>query len=165
MMFRFLFGAFIILLGLGFLFDVNLLRFLIPLFLIIIGIRIITGNNRNWDMSKRSESKDDSFKRVAIFSPINERVSSDNFQRAEAVAVFGGGEIDLSQAKTKAKQVNLELVAVFGGLKVIVPKNWKVSSEGIGIIGGFSNNTKGDGAVVNVKLEGVAIFGGVEVVN
>lgn len=42
MMFRIIFGAFIILLGLGFLFDINFLRFLIPIALILIGIRIIS---------------------------------------------------------------------------------------------------------------------------
>lgn len=164
MMFRFIFGAFIILLGLGFLFDTNLIRFLLPLILIIIGLRIISGNNRNWDISKKSESKDDKFSRVAIFSPINEKITAENFQKAEAVAVFGGGEIDLSQSRTKAKNIELELVAVFGGIKVIVPTTWKINSEGVGILGGFTNNTKGNGSV-NVKLQGVSIFGGVEVVN
>lgn len=82
MMFRIIFGAFIILLGLGFLFDINFLRFLIPIALILIGIRIISGNNRSWDPSKKSESSENNFSRVAIFSPLNEKVNSDNFQKS-----------------------------------------------------------------------------------
>ena len=41
------------------------------------------------------------------------------------VVIFGGGDLDLSQVKTSEASIDLELVAVFGGARLIVPKNWK----------------------------------------
>jgi hypothetical protein len=56
-------------------------------------------------------------------------------------------------------------VAVFGGLKVRIPKNWKVKSEAVGIIGGFDNRTRNEKADIVVHVKGVAMMGGVEITN
>jgi len=82
------------------------------------------------------------------------------------VVVFGGGELDLSQVKTKQKQVTIEVVAIFGGLKIIIPPSWQVKSEGVGILGGFNNQAQLKGSKKTTAIiEGVAIFGGVDISN
>lgn len=105
-------------------------------------------------------------KRVLVFSGINAKLASDNFEGMELVCIFGGGELDLTEAATKKKDVDIELVAIFGGMKIRLPKGWNVKSEGTGIIGGFNDRTNPSGkSSTTVHLRGVAIFGGVEVIN
>jgi predicted membrane protein len=161
---RIIFGTIVILVGVGFLFDFNILRFLIPVFLIFIGLQILTGRSQPWNPSETT-SREDVLERVAVFSGIKQRVTSENFKKAEIVAVFGSGEIDFSETKSKSKTIELDLVAVFGGVKVRIPQNWYVSSEGVGILGGFSDNTAAGGKDVKCLVKGVALFGGVEIVN
>jgi predicted membrane protein len=163
---RIIIGVLIILIGLNFLFNLNLVRIIIAGFIIWLGLRVIMGSERRFDYSEQTEAEEDKVDRVLVFSGINKKFISSNFQGTNIVAVFGGGEIDLSDVKTKEKEVILEFTAVFGGLKVILPKSWAVKSEGVGIIGGFDNKTKLSGKkTVDVKLKGAAILGGVEIVN
>jgi predicted membrane protein len=163
---RVIIGSLIILIGLGFLFDLNVFRFLIPALLIFFGLRIIFGQRSGFGSLNKSVSKEDEIKRVMIFSGINQKSTAENFRKAELAAIFGGGDLDLSQVKTKTKTVELDLVAVFGGVKVRIPENWSVASEGVGILGGFDDKTSSViKANVKCQIKGVAIFGGVEVVN
>src|SRR3989344_9119576 len=158
---RVIVGAIIILIGLSSLFDFPFLRFLFPLLIIWFGLRIITGKTGGFNMGEKSETQEEKINKVVIFSSLNEAYSSNNFRGGEIVIVFGGGEIDLTNAKAK-DEVKLNLVAILGGVKVIVPNTWLVKSNGIGILGGFSNKTKVTGKkTAEVRIEGVAIFGGV----
>lgn len=79
--------------------------------------------------------------------------------------MFGGAEINFSQADIKGRAV-LEVNAVFGGAKLIIPANWTVqSSELVAILGGVEDNRvlqmgAGDPDKVLI-LRGNAIFGGI----
>jgi predicted membrane protein len=79
--------------------------------------------------------------------------------------VFAGGELDLSDVETDKRELEMEITAVFGGGKLIVPKNWKINSAGTAIFGGYDIRTdrEADGPILNLK--GAAIFGGIEVIN
>jgi hypothetical protein len=84
-----------------------------------------------------------------------------------AVAVFGGVDLDLRQARFETSTVEIQEVAVFGGIDVIVPPDVEVRVEGVGIMGGFGRPSGDDeplppGAPV-VKVTGLALFGGVDV--
>ncbi len=79
--------------------------------------------------------------------------------------IFSGGKIDLSRAETADRDVNLEVVAVFGGGKIIIPKNWKINSQGTAIFGGYDSKAAAGSGEVTLNLKGTAIFGGVEVEN
>ena len=164
---RLIIGAFIILIGISILFDLNLFKIIFPLLLIWIGVQVILGKDGGGNAYVRSDVQEDSIKRVLIFSGINQKISSSNFKGGEIVTVFGGGDIDLSEAKTKEKNIKLELVAVLGGLRIQVPQNWAIQSEGIGILGGFENRTNGKDIkkTVEVSIKGVAVLGGVEISN
>lgn len=165
---RFIIGIIVILFGLNFLFNLDLIRILVAGLIIWIGIRMLTGDRRNnWgDWSEQSESQDDEIDRVLVFSGMNKKFVSDNFRGATITAIFGGGDIDLSEVKAANKELTLDFTAIFGGLRVKLPKNWSISSGGAGILGGFENSTKLSGkATTNVKVKGAAILGGVELIN
>lgn len=163
---RLFFGLFIIAIGVSILIGFPLLKYAVPIIIIWIGIRMISSNSNRNSFVPSSKNSENKISRVLIFSGIKQRALSDDFQEAELVIVFGGGELDLSKAKTKQKQVAVEVVTIFGGLKITVPKDWHVQSEGMGILGAFENKTELTGTKkTTANVNGVAIFGGVEVVN
>jgi len=158
-------GLFVILLGLSMLFGFPLLKVFVGVVIILVGIRMVTGKNNRWDYQFRGETDEEVFKRVLICSGINTKLTSSAFEGAEVTVICGGGEIDFSGVTTKLENVELNFVAIVGGLKVRLPKDWTVRSEGVGIIGGFDNKTKAPTkpAVVAV-IKGAAIIGGIEIV-
>jgi hypothetical protein len=79
-----------------------------------------------------------------------------------AVAVFGGVEIDLSDAVFESPEVVIEVTTVFGGVDIKVPENVSLHGSGIGIFGGFDvkEQTSADPYAPVVRVKGAAIFGG-----
>jgi predicted membrane protein len=171
-MIRIFLGLFVLLIGISALTGFDFFKYLFALFLIVFGIGIITGRGLNFaKWNKKTSENTDFIDEVAIFSPVNKTLRTENFSGAELVMVFAGGEIDLSKAKTKKKTVDMEIVAIFGGAKIIFPKDWKVNLQGTAVLGGYDNKVgeRGNdkvfknGVVVNIK--GVVIFGGLEITN
>jgi predicted membrane protein len=163
---RIIAGTILILVGISALFGVSLMKFALAFILIAIGVRILSGRRRHhWDFESATATSEDLLNEVAIFSPVNKTVSSNNFKGGKIVMVFSGGKIDLSQAKTSEKNISLEVVAVFGGGKIIIPKNWKVNSQGTAIFGGYNNKVEAGSDEVVLNIKGAAIFGGIEIVN
>lgn len=162
-----LWGTIIILIGLSILLHFPIINFLIAFVIIWAGIKIITGQSPTWTgfSSGKGSSNENRIQRVLIFSGINSKLNSENLEGINLTAVFGGGKVDVAGAKTSKKDIDIELVAIFGGIKLILPKNWKVESEGTGIFGSFDNRTEQAKTTTTVHLKGAAIFGGVEVVN
>ena len=82
-----------------------------------------------------------------------------------AVAILGGGEIDLREARFSEPVVTLNVVAIMGGVEITVPEDATVRVTGIGIMGGFDHGSSGSGASggPTIVINGVAIMGGVDV--
>ena len=160
---RLILGLFIIVIGISILTGFSLIKFVFAFFIIFIGVRMISDKGRRWDI--QTSSNEDSINEVAIFSPINKIITSDNFKGGKIVMVFGGGQIDISQVKSTEKMVPLEIIAIFGGGKIIIPKGWKVNSQGTAIFGGYNSKIEsGEGENI-LNINGAAIFGGVEITN
>ncbi len=81
-----------------------------------------------------------------------------------AVAIFGGVDIDLTQARFEGREIQIDAVAIFGGIDIKVPEDVTVRVDGSGIFGGFGGaNLEGAPGGAVVRVTGVAIFGGVDV--
>lgn len=82
-----------------------------------------------------------------------------------AVAVMGGVDIDLRGADIGAGGVTIQAFALMGGVNVLVDPETRVEEHGLGIMGGFADNSgapaRPDGPVVTVR--GLALMGGVEI--
>jgi predicted membrane protein len=109
---------------------------------------------------------------VAIFSGLERRMTSDDFQGGHVTAIFGGIELDLSEAKMQADEATLEVNAIFGGAEIRVPDSWQVSYRGGPIFGGVEDKTRirrsEDMAGSKPKvlhITGVVAFGGLEIKN
>lgn len=167
--FKTLLGAFFIIWGISIVFDINIGRFIFPLLLIFFGISLLF--NYQWNVGdKNSETtQDKSLNYSTAFGSINRKIETDNFRGGKIDIVFGGGEIDLRNAKIKkGETAKLEVNTVFGGIKIRVPENWAVNSSVTGVFGGFENNIKqpaSDKEEGRLELKGAAVFGGGEISN
>ncbi|GAB2673861.1 DUF1707 SHOCT-like domain-containing protein [Kribbella swartbergensis] len=84
-------------------------------------------------------------------------------RRTNAVAIFGGHDLDMTNAVFEGREVTVWAFAVFGGIDITVPDAVTVRSEGVGIFGGFAARG-GDHPDPNapvVVVKGLALFGGV----
>ena len=84
--------------------------------------------------------------------------------RLRAIAVFGGVEIDLTDAVFESPEVVIEVTAIFGGVEIKVPENVSLHGGGVGIFGGFDvrEQTAADPYAPLVRVRGAAVFGGCE---
>jgi hypothetical protein len=82
-----------------------------------------------------------------------------------AVTFWGGGQLDLREARFAAPQVTIRAFAVMGGMEILVPEDAEVHVNGIGIMGGFDHRASGVGApgAPKIIITGFAFWGGVGV--
>jgi len=143
-----------------------------PAILIAIGVLILVKrgphhHHKNYVPREGTQRLDDGYiHEEHIFSGSKTRVSQ-VFRGGHVNCVFGGAEIDLTQA-TLAEGINeLEVNTIFGGVTIIVPCDWNISLKTTSILGDFSDKR------VHVKesfdpsrklvIKGSTIFGGGEI--
>lgn len=169
----------LILIGIGTFFMLDdfypdMRSFVWPLVIIAIGLLIILRPHRpkkNLTIEEQpvlpegGALKEDIIDMACVFGSTKKIVMSKNFKGGEVVCVFGGAEINLTQADF-ANTIKIELVTIFGGVKMIVPANWEIRSETASVFGSIEDN-RDTAAITNpektVFLEGTVIFGGVEI--
>ncbi|MCX5056785.1 DUF1707 domain-containing protein [Streptomyces sp. NBC_00452] len=87
-------------------------------------------------------------------------------KRFNCFAFMGGGELDLREANFADHEVEINCVAIMGGMNVIVPPGVEVVVRGIGIMGGFDHREEGvpaERGAPRVIITGFAFWGGVGV--
>ena len=82
-----------------------------------------------------------------------------------AVAILGGGELDLRDARFAEHTVTIHAVTIMGGIQITVPEDADVQVNGIGIMGGFDHSAAGSGSQggPRIVINGFAFWGGVQV--
>ncbi len=157
--------------------DIEFAKFIWPVLIICFGIAMMLRSRwrnrdnvfKRWEReaSTLDHSQEGFFESVIIFGENKKQILSKDFRGGESVCVFGGVEINLTQADINGR-VSLELVQVFGGTKLIVPAHWKIETEEmVSIFGGLNDkrqlqNTTPDQSKVLV-LKGTSIFGGIDI--
>lgn len=150
--------------------ELYLRPYIIPIIIIGIGLYIIFKPKKHdghfWEQSNNVNlSSDELFESVSIFGG-NKNVISKDFKGGEIVTIFGGSELNMTQADINGV-VTLEVVQIFGGTKLIVPANWKVqSSEVVSVFGSVEDKrppspTTDTTKVLNIK--GASVFGGIDI--
>ncbi|MEU5191874.1 DUF1707 domain-containing protein [Streptomyces klenkii] len=86
-------------------------------------------------------------------------------RRFTAFAFWGGGEIDLREARFEDGEIVIRCVAIMGGMQIVVPPELDVHVGGFGIMGGFGDKASGAGTPGSprVRITGFAFWGGVGV--
>jgi predicted membrane protein len=104
---------------------------------------------------------------VVFMAGVKKNILSKNFKGGDITNIFGGSEINLTQADF-AGTANLEITQVFGGCKIIVPSNWEIRSELVTVLGNVEDrrvpqpNLEKDTTKVLV-LTGTTVFGGIDI--
>lgn len=87
-------------------------------------------------------------------------------RRFNSFSFWGGGQLDLREANFADRDVQINCVAIMGGMQVIVPPGVEVVVRGVGIMGGFDQSqdgVPGDPGAPRVTVTGFAFWGGVAV--
>jgi predicted membrane protein len=153
-----------------------------PLAIIVFGLIIIFKPRRKWrDYEWKGGSgkhwkaytpgqtiaSDDFLEINSVFGSVQKNIISKDFKGGEINVVFGGAEINLSQAELTGAST-LEVNIVFGGTKLIVPPHWEIKSELTAVMGGVEDKrmARKEFSTEETKilvLKGDVVFGGLEI--
>lgn len=101
---------------------------------------------------------------IVAFWGLDKKIVSTNFKGGRNITLFGGSVLDLSEIKLSKDGAILELYAMFGGIEVRTPKDYKVKVDSTGILGGVDNTINEEGRKEpTLTLKCTAILGGIEV--
>ena len=137
-----------------------------PLAILYVGVSMLLKSKGKPGLSFSTvTSEDDDFiNATAIFGGVEKKIHSQAFKGANVMALFGGVEIDLTDAKAIDSGCVVNVTALFGGAEIRVPEDWDVIVTGTPIFGGVEDKSKGGGeGAVNITLNCTVAFGGLEI--
>jgi hypothetical protein len=129
------------------------------------------GLSNNWQQTENAFSTaidgNDLLKITSVFSGIKRNIVSKNFRGGKISCVFGGAEIDLTQADIQGN-AEIRFEVIFGGVELVVPAHWKVFNEIDGVFHGVDDERRYNASIGTqpekiLTLKGSVIFGGVEI--
>lgn len=110
-------------------------------------------------------SDEDSIVATGIFGGPSVASASPSFRRGSLTAIFGGVTLDLRHARPAPEGATVTATAVFGGVDILVPRGWRITTRSTPIFGGVDDKTDQtaevpvDAPVLHV--DALAVFGGV----
>jgi hypothetical protein len=114
-------------------------------------------------LPSEGDEESDELALVAVFDGIDLTSRATAFRGGSALAWFGGVSLDLRQA-TLAPGARLTVHAVFGGVAVRVPPEWRVESSLSSIAGGVDTRSGTESPdAPTLTVAGRALFGGIAV--
>lgn len=140
----------------------------VPVIIILVGVKMIFGGlfHKKGDAIKQEMKKEGKApaSKCAAFSGQNVNCDGEVFHGAELTAVFGGVKCDLRNAVFERDCV-IDVCAVFGGIDILLPENVNVKINAAAIFGGMDDKNRSNKKenTVTVYVQGVALFGGVDV--
>lgn len=165
-------------------FDIH--KFRIPIILLAVGLALIfKPRNRykhyarykfkhrhHWNVGADetiNNSSDDFVLLNNVFAGTKKNVISKDFKGGEINNTFGGCELNLMQADITNEAV-ITVHQHFGGIKLVIPSNWKVKSDVVCIFAGVEDERPGmnvtdAGDTKTLVLHGRVFMGGIEIVS
>lgn len=142
-------------------FEVDFWSALWPLVLILIGVNFILGSV--W----KSDPFGNDFNLFAVFGESKKVSNAESFSSANMVAAFGGTNLDLRNSKFDKGGATVSVLAVFGGAEIVVADNIPVKLDVFALFGGSEDKRRGDvtSSGPTLVVQGIALFGGVEIRN
>jgi hypothetical protein len=103
----------------------------------------------------------------AIFGGIDRRGTWNVPRRMRIVAIFGGANLDLREARFPPGVIDIEVTAVMGGINIVVPPGLAVQMHGSAIMGGFADVSRSpahpDPDAPLLRIHGLTMMGGVNI--
>jgi hypothetical protein len=106
--------------------------------------------------------------KIAIFSGSETNGMIKMAPKTSCISVFGGLRLDLRKAIFPPGETVIDVVAVFGGVDIVLPEGVNYSVGGFAIFGGFSSprgiqQADEHPGAPTVRIQGIALFGGTDV--
>ena len=139
-----------------------------PLMFIFIGARLMMRAMRGHEAGGATADASDYVRSFAIMGGITRRNESQAFRGGELSAVMGGVQLDLDDARPADGRAVIDVFAVWGGIEIRVPENWRVEVEATPLMGGVESTARlapGVEPVGTLLVRGFVMMGGVEVKN
>ncbi|MCY4108331.1 MAG: LiaF-related protein [Chloroflexi bacterium] len=166
--FRNLWGP-LILIGIGVVIQVAVLSgqlwgTLWPMALIIVGLVIVF---RAIPARRRPLASADG--RVQVFSAFwgaEHNYGAADLRGGQITVAFGGADLDLRDAHISRPPAVIDVLAMFGGIDIRVPDDWRVQIEALGLFGGTEDSRRSGSPSSESKLlivRGLVLFGGLEI--
>lgn len=132
--------------------------------------RIANGFNTSTDpinpTQEKKASGQDFVEATAVFGGSNQIIYSKNLKGGDITVVFGGADVNLTQADF-VEEAFFDVTAVFGGVKLVVPQNWIIKSNVTPIFGSIEDKR---GHLIptgevqkTLIIDGTVMFGGIEI--
>jgi len=145
--------------------DFNLMVFW-PLILVAVGFSMVLQGARRRSPESRDRDPSSRLSAFAVLGGVNRKSSATDFRGAEATAILGGCDLDLSQASIASGEAAvIDTFAVWGGIDIKVPQDWTVVVTGVPLMGAFVDSRKEPRPDPTKRLivRGLAFMGGVEI--
>jgi hypothetical protein len=88
-------------------------------------------------------------------------------RKLQSLAIMGGAGLDFREAKMPPGTTEVNVLAIMGGVEILVPPGLAVETHGFGFMGGFEGldqvGVDTDRDAPRLVIRGMAIMGGVEV--
>ncbi len=112
----------------------------------------------------RGDAESDEVTLMAVFDGTELRSEAKAFRGGSIVAWYGGVDVDLREAQL-APDARLSVTALFGGIALRVPPEWRIEKDIRAVAGGFdiSGSDPDDPEAPVLRLEGRALCGGIAV--
>lgn len=142
-----------------------------PLLVIFIGVQLTLRAWRGSSVAGAAPGEadaDDYVRSFAVMGAVTRRNESQAFRGGELSAVMGGVELDLTQAQAAGGRAILDVFAIWGGIDVRVPDDWRVEVEATPVMAGIESNARlapGADAAGTLVVRGFVMMGGVEIKN
>ena len=146
-------------------------KVILAIFLVMIGITIIVKSlihsKNDEEVAKKVKDLGDGKtmdSQMAIFSGSDRVYKDEVFAGSNIVAIFGGVNLDLRNARFE-KDTVIKAFALFGGIDIAVPDDVKVKIKSGFIFGGFSDDRKNatEKGKHTIYIDAAGGFGGVSV--
>jgi predicted membrane protein len=163
-----------VLLGLGVFFQLQVLgltrmRSAWPFLLVVIG-GLLVWRALTKSAGPPAAGSSSQLSEFAMLGGIQRVVESSDFHGGEATAIMGSVELDLRGSTIVTSPAVIEVFALWGGIEIKVPPEWKVDVRAMPILGAFENKARSSvpdssGPSQELVIRGTALMGGVEIKN
>lgn len=145
-------------------------KVILALFLVIAGLKLVFKGIFRSKNDKEVEAKVENLKtdktdaQTAVFSGSDRVYKDEVFSGANLVAVFGGVDLDLRNAKFE-KDTAIKAFCLFGGIDIKVPDDVKIKIKSGFVFGGASDDRKSasEKGKHTIFIDATGGFGGVSV--
>ncbi len=139
-----------------------------PVLLILGGLLFWSQRNKPLQpLDLKTGNKNDWIDEMVIFGGNHMQIESETFRGGRITSIFGGSEISFAGAKLAPEGAVIDITALFGGSKMVVPRDWKIKVEVLSIFGGVSDKRPQSPTNTNpsptLLIKGIALFGGGEI--